>query len=88
MWAANGFAACCDLVKLEGDPATTHVRVCDPSVSAECASWMFEGDVAHGAPQQICVAGSSLTYQEHDAASNAWSPATEARCDAETDVEL
>ena len=81
-------AACCDLVKVEGDPATTQVRVCDPVASSGCTSWVFEGDVTFGTPREVCVAGTSLTYQELDPQSGAYGPPTEARCDAEIDVEL
>jgi len=86
--AMDARSACCDLVKVEAEPASTHVRVCDPDASSGCSNWVFEGDVAHGTPQQTCVSGTSLVYQERLDAGSDWSPQTEARCDAEIDVEL
>jgi hypothetical protein len=81
-------SACCDLVKVEADPATTRVRVCDPGAASGCATWLFEGDVASGAPREVCAVGNSIEYQEFDVASGAYGPTTQARCQEDGDVEL
>jgi hypothetical protein len=81
-------SACCDLVKIEPDPATTRVRVCDPGAASGCTTWLFEGDVASGAPHEVCAVGDSIEYQEFDVASGAYGPTTQARCEEDGDVEL
>lgn len=53
-----------------------------------CAAWLFEGDVAFGSPYQVCVTGDELAYQELDVGRGSYGPATVARCEPGTDVEL
>lgn len=81
-------AACCQLAKVEAEPAMTHVRVCEPATSSGCATWIFEGDVTFGTPHEVCAAGEAITYQELDPAQGSYGPPTEARCEEGRDVEL
>lgn len=87
--ADGASAACCDLRKVEAEPATTRVRVCDAGAAGACeTAWLFDGDVAFGTPQPICISGEALRYQEFDPATGMFAPPIDARCDEDTDVEL
>jgi hypothetical protein len=89
MLAGNGASAeCCRLVKVEAEPATTRVRVCDPNAASGCTTALFEGEVAAGAPREVCSSADSINYQEWDVAAGSYGPMTEARCEPNGDVEI
>lgn len=85
---ALAWGACCELRKIDSEPAVAQVRACDPAAAAPCAEWIFEGTLTPGQSQPICVADDQLRYEEWDAARNAWSPPIEARCEDGGKVEL
>lgn len=81
-------AACCELRKIDSDPAVAQIRACDPAAAEPCATWIFEGTLTPGQTAPVCVASEELRYEEWDAARGAWSPPVEARCEESGTVEL
>ncbi|MEX2206811.1 MAG: hypothetical protein WEF50_11340 [Myxococcota bacterium] len=81
-------AECCQLVKIEPTPPTTHVRVCAAAEGPACSQPLFDGEVTHGSPVPICSAGAEVFYQELDPVSGELGPATAAACNAQRNIEL
>lgn len=82
--------ACCELRKIDTDPPTTQVRVCDPATTSgsECDPWLYDGTLAAGEAAPICTASEFVWYEEWDEVEGTWGPTTEARCEAGGKVEL
>ncbi len=79
---------CCDLRRVEAEPAATSVRVCESSGGSDCTTPLFEGSVSYGEPREICPASPEVRYREVDPATGTYGPAIVARCDPATNVEL
>lgn len=83
-WAA----ACCQLTKVDAEPLTTQIRVCDPAAVEGCATWILERSFTAGETASVCVSGEIVRYQEWDPVLDAWGPDTDARCEVGGPVEL
>jgi hypothetical protein len=81
-------AGCCELRRVDANPATAAVRVCDSAEGSDCAAPLFEGAVTYGTPQPICSSADTVSYRELDAVTGSYGPPIVARCDAATNVEL
>lgn len=81
-------AACCELRKIDADPPSARVRVCDPATTPSCAEWLYDGTLATGDSTPVCAASDRVSYQEWDTTAAAWGPTTEARCEDGGDVEI
>jgi hypothetical protein len=79
-------AVCCQLVKVEPQPAATQVRVCDAATN--CSQAIFEGNVGYGSPVAICTSSAGVNYRELDPATGSYGASTHARCESSTNVEL
>src|SRR5258705_13876235 len=79
-------AVCCQLVKVDPQPAATQVRVCDAATN--CTQAIFEGNVGYGSPVPICTSVAGVNYREIDPATGSYGASTHARCEAATNVEL
>lgn len=80
-------AACCRVTRVDPQAPTGTVRVCEADANGSCGTVLFEGTLALGDVQNVCVAGQTVVYQEYDSALNAYAPPTQAVCDG-ADVEL
>lgn len=81
-------AGCCELLRVDAEPASSAVRVCDSVEGSDCAAPLFEGTVSYGTPQPICSSADTVSYRELDTVTGSYGPPIVARCDAATDVEL
>jgi len=81
-------AACCELRKIDADPPSAQIRVCDPATTPSCAEWLYDGSLATGDSASVCTVSDRLVYQEWDPEVAAWGPDTEARCEDGETVEL
>ena len=59
-------AGCCEIRRVEANPPSATLRVCDSAVSSDCEAPLFEGSVAYGTPQPICSTADILSYRELD----------------------
>lgn len=84
----GALGACCELRKIDADPPTMQVRVCDPATTPACASWLYDGTIAAGESELICTSGDLAWYEEWDETAGIWGPLTKARCEDGGAVEL
>lgn len=81
-------AACCRVVKADAETQSSQVRVCTPGPAHSCDAELFTGTLSLGQGHDVCVeTGSTIVYQEFDAAQGVYADPIEARCDG-GDVEL
>lgn len=80
-------AGCCRVRRVDPGTPTGTVRVCEPDGNGGCGTVLFEGTLALGDVQNICVSAQTVVYQEYDTTLSAYGPPTQAVCDG-ADVEL
>jgi hypothetical protein len=85
--ASEVHAGCCRVKRVDASTTTGTVRVCEPDGKGGCGAVLFEGPLALGDAQHVCVTGQTVVYQEYDTTLNAYAPSTQAVCDG-ADVEL
>jgi hypothetical protein len=85
--AAAAHAGCCRVIRVDTLTPTGTVRICEPDTNAGCGPVLFEGTLAVGDSQNVCVTGQTVVYQEYDTTLNAYEPPVRAVCDG-ADVEL
>ncbi len=88
MQSGSAQAVCCQLTKIDADPSSTQVRVCEASAPAECTTWLYEGSLTEGQTVPICAASGSVIYQELLPSTETYAPPIEARCDAGGRIEI
>lgn len=86
--SGTAHAACCQLTKIDAEPPSTQVRVCEASTPAECTTWLFEGSISEGQTVPICAASGSVIYQELLLSTETYAPPIEARCDEGGRIEI
>ena len=84
--AAEAWADCCRLVKIDPETPPATVRACTPDAAGGCGELLFEGTLALGQSQEVCSGGSTVSYVEYDDVLDAFGAAVEAICNG--DVEL